>query len=221
MDPQVQASFIPKKPLTPERGAGGGAYGLIFLLALLVFITSVVAAGAAFLYKGYLNASLDSKKASLQKYQDAYDLPTIQALVRFDSRINEARTVLNRHIAPSGVFFFLAQQTLSKVQLTKMDYSLGTDGTATLVLDGVADSFSTIALQSDQFGASKALKNVIFSNIAIGENGQVTFHVAANVDPSLILYSKNLSLDTSALPPDSTPASSPSTPATSSTIQKQ
>ncbi len=202
MDPQVQASFIPKKPLTAERG-GSGAYGLLFLLALLIFLASVISAGAAFVYKGYLENSLNSKKDSLQKYEAAYDLPTIQALVHFDSRINEAKTILSKHVAPSGIFFFLAQQTLAKVQLTKMTYSLATDGTASLELDGIADSFSTVALQSDQFGASKSLTNVIFSNIAIDQTGKVSFHVAANVDPSLILYSKNLNVTPgSALPAD-------------------
>ncbi len=192
MDPQVQASFIPKKPLTGERGGRGGFSGLIFLVALLIFITSIVAAGAAFFYRGYLETSLNSKKDSLSKYQAAFDLPTIQALVRFDSRINQAKTVLSNHIAPSGIFYFLSQQTLVNVQLRAFTYALGADGSAKIDVTGVADSFSTVALQSDQFGASKVLKDVIFSDITVETGGKVAFHVTATVDPSLILYSKNL-----------------------------
>ena len=192
MDPQVQASFIPKKPLTQERGSRGGFSGLIFLVALLIFITSIVAAGAAFLYQGYLQTSLNSKKDSLDKYQAAFDLPTIQALVRFDSRINEAKAVLAKHVAPSGIFYFLSQQTLVNVQLRDFSYTLGPDGSVAIQMSGVADSFSTVALQSDQFGASKALKDVVFSGIAVETGGKVSFHVAATVDPSLVLYSKSL-----------------------------
>lgn len=221
MDPQVQASFIPKKPLTPERGGRGGAYGLIFLVALLIFITSIVAAGAAFAYTGYLNASLSSKKASLQKYQDAYDLSTIQTLVRFDSRINQARSILAKHVAPSAIFFFLSQQTLAKVQLSEFTYEIGTDGTPKISMTGLADSFSTVALQSDQFGASKALKNVIFSNIDINTTGQVAFQVTADVDPALVLYSKNLSVDpATALPQDTGTTTVGSTSSTTQTQPK-
>ena len=117
MDPQVQASFIPKKPLnTGVSGRSGGSFGLLFLLALLVFIASLIASGAVFGYQALLGSSLASKKASLEKYQQAYDLATIQTLTRFDSRIVEAKKILSDHIAPSSIFFFLSQQTLEKVR---------------------------------------------------------------------------------------------------------
>ncbi|HVZ75822.1 MAG TPA: PilN domain-containing protein [Candidatus Paceibacterota bacterium] len=212
MDPSVQASFIPKKPLNDARGGHGGAASLIFIVALLIFIASIVAAAAAFLYSGYLQSSLNSKKASLQKYQDSYDLPTIQALVRFDTRIQQARVILQKHLEPSTIFFFLAQQTLAKVQLTDFSYSIGADGTPSISLSGIADSFSTVALQSDQFGGSKMLKDVIFSDIAVNTDGTVSFKVTADVDPSLILFSKNLTQQT--LPPGDAGASSTSTATT-------
>lgn len=194
MDPTLGASFIPKKPLAEARGSGGGGgFGLLSLLALLVFIASILAAGAAFAYGRYLNISLDSKKASLDKYQQAYDLPTIQALVRFDSRINQARSVLANHVAPSVIFYFLAQQTLEKVQFTSFDYTLSNDGTVKITMAGVASSFSTVALQSDQFGANKMLHDVVFSGISIQEGGRVGFSVSAVVDRALILYANSLS----------------------------
>jgi hypothetical protein len=191
MDPQVSASFIPKKPLAESRPRGGSS-GLLFLLALLIFIASIISAGGAFLYGRYLGVSLDAKKDSLAKYQQAYDLPTIQALVRFDSRINEANKVLKSHLAPSAIFAFLSQQTLEKVQFSEFTYTVGaTDQSAEIEMMGVTDSFATIALQSDQLGGSKALKDIIFSNITIQEGGKVAFSVSATVDPALILYSNN------------------------------
>ena len=216
MDPQVQASFIPKKPLTSDRGVRGGSYGLILLVALLIFITSIVAAGATFLYTGILNTSLNSKKDSLQKYQDSFDLSTIETLVRFDSRINQARQILTKHIAPSAIFYFLAQQTLVKVQLNQFSYTLGANGTPVVDFHGTADSFQTVALQSDQFGSSKSLKNVIFSDIAVGTTGGVSFHVTADVDPALILYSNNLDANpATSLPPQQATSSATSSAPTS------
>ncbi len=177
------------------------------LLSLLIFIASLVAAGAAFGYSRYISISLESKKSSLAKYQQAYDLPTIQALVRFDSRITEARAIIANHISPSAIFYFLSQQTLENVQFTNFDYSLGSDGLVKVTMSGVAESFSTIALQSDQLAASKMLKDIVFSNITIGEKGKVGFSVSATVDRSLILFSRTVGGATqSEAPADTAPA---------------
>jgi hypothetical protein len=107
-----------------------------------------------------------------------------------DTRISQARTLLSAHIAPSAVFAFLSQQTLEKVQLLSYDFELQPNGSAKIGLTGVADTFSTVALQSDQLGASKILKDVVFSGVNVdAATGKVAFSVAATLDPSLILYS--------------------------------
>ena len=219
MDPQVQASFIPKRTLTVERGPKSGFSGLVMLVAILFFVASAIAAGAAFGYEQILNATLSSKKDSLAKYEAAYDLSTIQTLARMDSRITQARVLLNNHTAPSGFFLFLAQQTLSSVQFTSFNYTLNDDGSADIKLTGVANSFNTVALQSDQFGASKVLKDVIFSGLTIGDKGQVTFTVNATVDLSVILYSKNLNVTIPNLPADPNVSSSTAATTTSSTTK--
>jgi hypothetical protein len=212
MDPQVSASFIPKKPLQEVRGGRRGASGLIFLLAFLIFIASLVAAGGAFVYGHYLSLALEGKKASLQKYQEAYDLPTIQTLVRFDSRINEARTVLHNHLAPSSIFSFLASQTLAKVRFNSFAYEVGAADKGPIIhLEGTADSFATVALQSDQLGNNKVLKDVIFSNITIQGDGKVGFTVSATLDPAYILYSNNQNGDQLVPAADTTPSGTSTT----------
>lgn len=152
---------------------------------------SVVAAGAAFAYQGYLSSSIDSKKTSLQRSEGAYDLPVIQDLVRIDSRLGQAKVLLQRHTAPSAVFDILSQLTLARVQLTSFDYALQSDGSAQLRLAGVGDSFSTVALQSDQFGSSRVLHDIVFSGVTVDQGG-VSFSVTATVDPAAISYAKSL-----------------------------
>lgn len=214
MDPQVSASFIPKKPLAETHSPSGGAYGLVLIVSLLFFVTSLFAAGGAFLYGQVLTKSLTDKKASLVKYQESYQLETIQTLVRFDSRIKESQKILQKHLSPSAIFAFLSEQTLEKVRFTGFEYSLsGADHAIQVSLSGVADSFATIALQSDQLGHSKYLRDVIFSNIAVGQGGKVTFSVNAKVDPGLILYSNNLANGQfNALAPSEEASSSQATP---------
>ena len=207
MDPQTQSSFIPKKPLT---GTGGRTnsfafVGLFFLLAVLVFIASLVSAGAVFAYEGYLSGSIASKSDSLNKAQAAFDPGAIQELVRMDSRLTNANALLEKHIAPSALFAFLSTQTLERVSFSSFSYALGDDGSVTIALAGEADSFSTLALQSDQFNTNKLFKDAIFSGISVGGTGQVAFNVQAKVDPSLINYTNSLTNT----PPTPTPTPTP------------
>jgi hypothetical protein len=207
MDPQVSTSFIPKEALTAQKRRQGGM-GLVGLIALFIFILSIVAAGAAFGYKQLLAQQIAGKQNELKVQQGAFDPATIQDLLRLDSRIEQAKVLLQKHVAPSAIFDFLSQNTLVNVQFTSFDYSLNADGSATVQLDGLADSFSTVALQSDELGKQKALKDVIFSGITIDTTGHVSFVVHATVDPSLISYSNFL-------------AASPATPVAAPQTQTQ
>lgn len=191
MDPQVSTSFIPKEALTQQKARSGGM-GLFSLISLIIFILSLIAAGGAFAYQNYISGQLAKNKAQLETDKGAFDPATIQELVRMDSRIEQAKQLLNKHVAPSAIFDFLSQKTLQNVQFTSFQYSLNNDGTAMIQLDGTTDTFATIALQSDALGKSTGLKDVIFSNISVGQNGSVSFSVQATVDSSLISYTKQI-----------------------------
>ncbi len=190
MDPQVPTSFIPKKPLVEPR-SGVGMGGLFMLVAILMFAASLLAAGGAFAYGQYLNGALASKDDSLKKAEGAFDTRAIVELERLDSRLIQAQTLLASHLAPSGLFTFLSGATLERVQFTSLDLQMNNDGSASLKMDGLADSFSSLALQSDKFSEAKSLKDVIFSGITTDSTGHVVFSVTAKVDPTLLRYAKN------------------------------
>lgn len=197
MDPQPQTSFIPKKPLVGESSSGG-VNGIFTLLAVLIFIVSLVAAGGAFAYSKYLDKALADKDASLKKAEGAFDIASIVDLSRLDIRLTQARELLQSHVAPSGVFTFLAATTLERVQFTSLTLEIDEGGSGDIVLSGIADSFSSLALQSDQFSAAKVLRNVVFSGISTDARGRVVFSVSANVDPSVLSYAKQNTLGVSA-----------------------
>jgi hypothetical protein len=192
--PSTPTSFIPKKPLdSPTAYHESGSVGFLFFISLFIFIASVVAAGIVFGYSTFLQSSISGKQESLRKEEAAFDPEQISQLVRLDSRINNARTLLASHVAPSAIFAFLSQQTLQKVQFTSFEYGLNTDGTGSITLAGIADSFSSVALQSDQFNAAnQVLKDVVFSNVNNGGQASVKFSVIGNVNSALISYAKNL-----------------------------
>lgn len=196
MDPQVPASFIPKKPLTESRSRGGMG-GVLFLLALLIFLSSLVAGGGTFLYLGYLKSAIAAKDESLKRAEGAYDAGVIQDLIRLDGRIAQAKSLMDKHVATSAFFSYLSESTLESVQFTEFAYTLGGDGTADITLIGKGINFSAVALQSDEFGASRVLRDVIFSGITVGARGEVAFAVSATVDSSYLLYRKSLTGESS------------------------
>ncbi len=214
MPPQqpTPPSFIPKKPLDTSAYHDSGGFGFLFFIALFIFIASAVAAGGVFAYKSFLTSSIESKQESLRQNQEAFDPEQIDQLVRLDARLNSAKTLLSKHIAPSSIFVFLSQQTLQNIQFTSFNYVVNADGSGTIILNGLADSFPTVALQSDQFSAaSSVLKDVIFSEVRT-TGRTVTFSVKATVDPSFINYAKNLGtsgvqpiVPTETIPATSTP----------------
>ncbi len=190
MDPQAPASFIPKKPLVEARAGAGAGAGILTLVSVLLFVVSLVGAGGGFAYTGILTASIANKDASLKAAEGAFEPEVIAELGRLDARLIEVQKLLNNHMAPSGIFDFLSTITLTQVQFTNFTFQKQADGSAVITLQGTGDSFSTAALQSDQFGAARLLRDVVFSDVAISSTGKVSFSVKATVDPSLYLYSK-------------------------------
>jgi hypothetical protein len=189
MDPQAGASFIPKKALATQSARAGGGPGLFLLIALFLFIASLVGAGAAFGYEQFLNSQIAGNSQSLTLSEGAFDPGTVQDLVRTDERLTQAQTLLNTHVAPSALFDLLSTLALQNVQFTSLTYTLNGDGSAAIVVGGLADSFSTVALESDKFGAATpALKDVVFSNITVGATGAVAFTVNATVSAATLSY---------------------------------
>lgn len=203
MDPQVPTSFIPKKPLVGESRSGGT--GLLMLAAVLMFVASLLAAGGVFAYSKFLDKSIADKDSSLKKAEGAFDTASIVDLSRLDIRLTQARKLLGSHVAPSGVFTFLSATTLERVQFTSLNLDVNDDGSAKLTLDGVADSFSSLALQSDQFSAAKVLRDVVFSGISTDASGRVVFSLSASVDPSILSYAKQNGGTVSAADPSPQP----------------
>ncbi len=187
----MQQSFIPKKPLVGSTSSGGVMGGLLTLAAILLFVASILSAGGTFAYGAYLEKSIAEKAQSLKAAEGAFSTRAIQELARLDTRLIQAHSLLSNHISPSGIFAFLSQTTLERVQFTSLDLSIGPDGSADLSMGGIADSYSTLALQSDEFGAAKVLRDVIFSGITTNAEGRVVFSLTAKVDSSVLSYAKN------------------------------
>lgn len=196
---QTQSSFIPRKPSEVEQLAGPprGGMGFVTVVSLVVFLVSALSAGGAYVYEQYLKQGNKSKETTLLKVKTEFEPEIILDLQALGQRIEVANGLLASHPALTLLLSALGESTLQTVQFTKLTYvRSGTKlGIADVSLEGRAQSFSSVALQSDEFGKSRAFKNPIFSGIvpvATAAGGGVRFSVKLEADMNVLSYQKTV-----------------------------
>jgi hypothetical protein len=187
--PQViPTSFVPH----PSAGGSGrsslGLAGIFTAAAFVFLVLSIAAAIAVFAYGNLLTSQKASKDAALATAESSLDQGTIAQFIRLRDRLQSAQTLLNNHIALSPVFDLLESVTPQDADFSSVAITVDDTGTANLVADGTAKSFNSLAATSNDFSADARLKNTIFSNIAIAQNGNVSFVLSATLDPKLVAY---------------------------------
>lgn len=181
------------------------------MMAIVIFALSIVAAAGVFGYTAYLQNAITSADTSLTRARAAYDPAVIDDILRLNARIINGTTLLQNHLAPSEIFTLLENTTLPSVRFNTFEYAMNQNGVASISLAGEALDFSSVALQSDAFGASKSLHDIMFSDVTTDPaTGHVIFKVSAVVDPSLVSYRS--SVMASGGQPSSAPAGVQTTP---------
>jgi hypothetical protein len=189
MDQEFQTSFIPKKTVieSPKRIKSGG--GAINLIAFIVFLASLIAAGGAYFYRESVKTDIEEFKRSLAVAKNQFEPSLITELQILDKRLNAATTILEKHIAVSPIFVLLEEVTLPTVRYS--DFSYEVDTTTNLVnvtMKGEAKGYNFIALQADLFDDNKFIKNPIFSDFVLDQTGNIDFNLTFSVDKSLVSY---------------------------------
>lgn len=192
MEPKIQSSFIPKKPITSGKVASRHKVqtGAFYFLSLLVLLGSISVAGVLFFYTEFLDRSIESKGIELQEARASFAPAKIQELERLSMRINTAQDLLDEHRAPTLLFDLLEELTLKTVQFKNLQYSILPDGRSSISMTGVARSFASVALQSDAFNDEKSIQEPIFSGLNVNENGYALFTFNAFVGGQALSYKK-------------------------------
>lgn len=189
------ASFIPKTNLTGSFDSGNkksNKVGLLSLLGIIIFIISIVLAGGVFLLGQYKTKTIQDKVASLERAKGAFEPALIEKLSKLDVRINSAKKVLSNHISASAFLKLLEQITLKTVRFSEFEFTKRDDGSFNVIMRGEANSYSSVALQSDMFGGNKFIQEPIFSDFRLSSNGNVLFNFSAIIDRTLVLYENNI-----------------------------
>lgn len=194
MDPRLQSSFIPKKPIL-ETGSSSSSSSIspFLLISIIVFIIVLALCGGIFGFNKFQEKSIGDKQAELQKAESEFPEDLITKLSRLDERIKTAFSVLDKHVAVSQVFNTLEDMTNKSVRFTEMQYIVSALNIPSLALKGEAKSFNAVAFQSDTFSNNANIKQPLFSDIHIDDTGNILFNVSAEINPSSILYKKLIS----------------------------
>lgn len=192
MEPQFKTSFIPKKPIAgPLPGSAVSrlaGVNFLTLLATVIFLAAVLFGVGIVLYNSQLERQIANQVQTLKDVQESFEPNFIAQATRLNKRIVAAERLLERHVSPSAIFAELEQSTLQTISLNNFTFADNVDGKVMIRASGEGDSFRSIVLQSDQFGKSGYMRDVLFSGLEPNTNNNVDFTFEATLDPKLISY---------------------------------
>ncbi len=197
MDQNFQTSFIPKKPIVPERVVSSRPVSILLILSLFILFAVLLATGGFYFYKGIITKSIADMENTLTLAKNRFEPSKITELQVLDKRLRASSEILSKHITITPVFNVLEQLTMKTVRYTKFSYSIGTDKNTKIdvKMSGVAIGYRSVALQSDLFTTKDIGKNFIdpvFSNLTLDNSGNVLFDLEFSVDPSFVNYKQTL-----------------------------
>ncbi|HMP67280.1 MAG TPA: hypothetical protein PKA60_00840 [Candidatus Paceibacterota bacterium] len=193
-----KTSFIPSKPIQPIKkggnlGGGSGFGSIINIIAIVIFLSTIVVSVGVYVYKISLNNVIEKQNEEFIAIRALLDSPVIKDADRLNTKINNIKLILENHIAPSEILELLQSTTRQTLKFDTLTYKRESPTGASIVIAGQAKGFETIVLQSDSYSKTRLLKDVLFTGLQPGNDGVgVRFNLSAIVDNDLILYSKML-----------------------------
>ena len=187
----MQTSFIPKKSQERRKTKKKDFGGLFMGVGVAVFILMILTASTVFLYNRYLEGQIENMASILDREKGSLEKEIIKELDLVDKRIESDKKILEKHTILTTLFELLEQNTLQEVSFKEMAF-YPEEEEWVISMSGTADSYATIALQSDVFGENKNISELIFSDLGVGLDGGVVFSVTARIDQKLISYRRSL-----------------------------
>lgn len=192
MENQFTTTFIPKKPMVTETSSGSAPVsrpvGFLSSISLILFFITLATGGGIYLWEQYETKQVAVLAQSVQAAQKEFEPQLITKLQLLDKQLKNANILIKNHTVTSPLFDLLESSTLRQVQFNKIDYTTDDAKGVTVKMSGVADGYQSIAQQADVLGASTYLKNVIFSNFFLTQQGKVSFDLTFGVSPQFLNY---------------------------------
>ncbi|MCI5108299.1 MAG: hypothetical protein MRY49_00440 [Candidatus Pacebacteria bacterium] len=190
MEPKFQNAFIPKKPIVTEKTAPRPRKQRSFfgVVVTLIFVAALLSAVAVYGYKFYIKSDISNKDVKLQEEIESLEPDLIRELALADARLKVAGEALSNHLVPSRFFEHLEDITLQSIRFTEFSYVARPGESPTIVMSGISDDYSSVALQSDVFAEDENFINPVFSGLNLSEEGFVVFEVEVKISSKLTSY---------------------------------
>jgi len=163
-------------------------FGVFTILSICVFVASVVGFGLSFFYERQIERQVAALDDLVRRSEDAFDRSLLEEIARVDKKIMAAREVLAGHISLRSLFELIDRNTLHTIRFTAFGFEKHPENGYILSMQGVGRDYASIALQSEAFVQTRRLKNVVFSNLRLTNEGTITFALSATIESDLLAY---------------------------------
>ncbi len=184
-----QSSFIPKGVGGEESvGVKKKNTSVAGVLALSIFVITVLASAGLFVYKSTLKSNIENLRTQLADAGKTIDRDKIGEMASFSRKLALIQSIVDKHQVASGFMSSLSSSTLKAVTFSDFQYDTQS-GDLKVRMQGSADRYATVALQEELFSKNQYWNSVSFSDLRLGDEGGVTFKVEVIVDPEIVVYS--------------------------------
>jgi hypothetical protein len=181
---------------------------LFSLIGIVLFVVTLAVGGAAFFYQGVLKNQITESEATLNQAKEAFDPELINEIVRLDTRIETAKTLLAGHTSVTPLFDYISTITLQTVRFRNFSFAYLAPDKIIVTMQGQGQSYASVALQSDLLDEQKYLRETSVGDMSLEPTGLVSFSVSTVIDPVLLSYDQSINPMTST----SSPLTIPQTP---------
>mgnify|MGYP006290106395 FL=1 len=195
-----------------------------------MIFSSLLAAGAVFLYQNYTQNQLDAEITALNAEISAFNEAQMAELLEFDARLSLANDVLDNAFSTAAVLDALSAATANSVQLLDLSVQTLDDDFLRLGASVQTDTFDSAIFQKRFFESDERLAGVSITNVSLvtpedDTEGSEPITLAeldtAATDGRLVTFELELLVPREAVPPrlERQAVSVPITPANGTTSQ--
>ena len=192
MEPKFQTSFIPKRPIGSSQSSGNDTIrstNIFSVVATIVFIVTILVSIGLFFYKNILTNQIADADKSIVAARADFEPEKIQELIDANARIASVKDLLENHIVVSKVLVLMQDLTVRKMRFTELDY-VNKNNDPTINITGEVQTYNALAEQQDVFLNNEFMKDPVFSDFNLGDNGYLSVKFSSRLDPSLVSYKK-------------------------------
>jgi hypothetical protein len=191
---KFQTTFIPKKTVGPNAVKPPHTTNFFSLIVIILFSTVILLTLVVYGYQYQLKKNNEALKTKLDATIAAINATDINDLSRLDARIESSKALIAQHTALTSFLQFLSASTLKSVRFTNFHFS-NANQKLTVTMDGEAQSYAALALQTDEFSlpeSRKYLKEAVVSNFLLDPSGNITFNFSGVLNQNVLLYKDTL-----------------------------